>query len=198
MPPRSPEPREPVTALLQRSRQGDAGASSALFERLYHELRARARLVAADANVTLQPTALVHEAWLKLVPERDGNGFADRVHFLRTAAAAMRSVLVDSIRARKTLKRGGGEGDGGMRHQVELDLLADLYSERAVGLLPLDDALERLAGIDPQLAQVTELRFFAGLGMRECAEAMDVSLSTAERAWRTARAWLRTELNPAR
>lgn len=183
------EPQDPslVTSLLQRSRAGDEQAASQLFEHLYAELRARAQLVANDANATLQPTALVNEAWLKLVPNRTP-AFADRLHFLRAAAAAMRSVLIDHIRARKSQKRGGDAV------HFELDRLADLYSDRAVDLLALEEALQRLAALDTQLAQVVELRFFAGLEMREVAAALEVSLSTAERAWRTARAWLRTEL----
>ncbi len=178
-----------VTVLLRRSRAGDAAATSELFEQLYAELRARAQQIAGGAGATLQPTALVHEAWLKLVPDR-APAFNDRVHFMRAAAAAMRSVLVDHIRARKTRKRGGD------LVRIELDALADLYETRAVDLLALDEALRRLAAMDPQLAQVVELRFFAGLEMRDIAAALDVSLSTVERGWCTARAWLRTELSP--
>lgn len=176
-----------VTTLLQRSRAGDATAASALFEQLYGELHARAQVVAESAGATLQPTALVHEAWLKLVPQR-APAFADRMHFLRAAAAAMRSVLIDHIRARNAQKRGG------QAVRIELDNLADLYSDRAIDLLALEDALQRLAALDPQLAQAVELRFFAGLEMREVAAAMQTSLSSAERAWRTARSWLRSEL----
>lgn len=173
--------------LLRRSAAGDPDAASALFEQLYAELRARAQRVAGQAGATLQPTALVHEAWLKLVPERTP-AFADRLHFLRAAATAMRSVLVDHIRARNTDKRGG-------RHaHVELDALADVYATRAVDLLALDESLQRLGAMDPQLAQIVELRFFAGLEMREVAGALDVSLSTVERGWRTARTWLHAEL----
>lgn len=179
----------PVTLLLRRSAAGDPDAASALFEQLYGELRARAQRVAAQAGATLQPTALVHEAWLKLVPERTPS-FADRLHFLRAAAAAMRSVLVDHIRARNTDKRGGGR-----RAHVELDALADVYADRAVDLLALDEALQRLGAMDAQLAQIVELRFFAGLEMREVAAALDVSLSTVERGWRTARTWLHAELS---
>lgn len=186
-----PPPDEPhrVTSLLQRVREGDDAAASALFEQLYAELRARARAVAESAGATLQPTALVHEAWLKLVPDRSP-AFADRLHFLRAAAAAMRSVLVDHIRARNSQKRGGNAV------RVELDAIADLYTDRAIDLLSLEDAMQRLGALDPQLAQVVELRFFAGLEMRDVAAALETSLSTAERAWRTARAWLRTELQP--
>ncbi|MEZ6036876.1 MAG: sigma-70 family RNA polymerase sigma factor [Planctomycetota bacterium] len=187
MPPAEPTDPGEVTLLLQRSRAGDPAAASALFEQLYSELRARAQKVADGANATLHPTALVHEAWLKLVPERSPE-FADRLHFLRAAAAAMRSVLIDHFRARKTQKRSGRVVP------VELDHIADLYADRGVDLLTLEEALQRLAALDPQLAQVVELRFFAGLGMKEVADAMETSLSSAERAWRTARAWLHAEL----
>lgn len=176
-----------VTALLRRSSDGDPAAASALFEQLYGELRARAQLVAGRAGATLQPTALVHEAWLKLVPERSPS-FADRAHFLRAAAAAMRSVLVDHIRARRTQKRGGD------LQRVDLDAVADVYDARAVDLLGLDEAMARLAALDPQLAQIVELRFFAGLQMQEIGPVLAVSTSTVERGWRTACAWLRAEL----
>lgn len=176
-----------VTALLRRSSDGDPAAASALFEQLYGELRARAQLVAGRAGATLQPTALVHEAWLKLVPERSPS-FADRAHFLRAAAAAMRSVLVDHIRARRTQKRGGD------LQRIDLDAVAAVYDERAVDLLGLDEAMARLAGFDPQLAQIVELRFFAGLQMQEIGPVLAVSTSTVERGWRTACAWLRAEL----
>lgn len=188
MPPAEPTDPGEVTLLLQRSRAGDPAAASALFEQLYQELRARAQMVADGANATLHPTALVHEAWLKLVPERAPE-FADRLHFLRAAAAAMRSVLIDHFRARKTLKRAGKVVP------VELDHITDLYADRGVDLLTLEDALQRLAALDPQLAKVVELRFFAGLGMKEVADALEISLSSAERAWRTARAWLHAELD---
>lgn len=176
-----------VTALLRRASDGDQAAASELFAQLYAELRARAQSVAHRADATLQPTALVHEAWLKLVPDR-APSFADRTHFLRAAAAAMRSVLVDHIRARRTEKRGGD------RQRVELDAIADVYDRRAVDLLGLDESLQRLAAMDPQLAQIVELRFFAGLQMQEIGPVLGVSTSTVERGWRTASAWLRAEL----
>ena len=179
----------PITNLLHRSRAGDESAASELFERLYAELHQRAQLVAESANATLQPTALVHEAWLRLVPDRAPD-FADRLHFLRAAAAAMRSVLIDHVRRRRAKKRGGN------RVAVDIDALADLYAERAIDLVTFGDALQRLAAMDAQLAQLVELRFFAGMEMAEIATALGVSLSTVERAWRTARAWLRRELQP--
>ena len=177
----------PVTALLRRSSDGDPDAASALFSHLYAELHGRARQVAGSADATLQPTALVHEAWLKLIPERTPS-FADRAHFLRAAAKAMRSVLVDHIRARRTQKRGGD------RVRVELDAIADVYDRHPVDLPDLDEALRRLAELDPQLVQIVELRFFAGLQMQEIGPVIGASTSTVERGWRTASAWLRTQL----
>lgn len=185
------EPTDPgaVTLLLQRSRAGDPAAASALFERLYAELHDRARAVAGGRDATLHPTALVHEAWLKLVPERTP-AFADRLHFLRAAAAAMRSVLIDHLRARHAKKRAG-------RHvPVDLDEVADAFADRGGDLLCLEEALQRLGALDAQLVQIVELRFFAGLGMDDVAAALGVSLSSVERGWRTARAWLHAELRP--
>ncbi|MBL8753150.1 MAG: sigma-70 family RNA polymerase sigma factor [Planctomycetes bacterium] len=181
-----PEPAD-VTRLLQRAGTGDPAAASQLFEQLYADLRARAQLVNQQANSTLQPTALVHEAWLRLVPNRR-SPFADRNHFLRAAARAMRSVLVDHVRARKSQKRGGDLA------RVELDHVAGVYDARAVDLLVIDDAMQRLTDLDPELAQIVELRFFAGLQMQEVADVMGASLSTVERGWRTASAFLRAEL----
>ncbi|MCA8952761.1 MAG: sigma-70 family RNA polymerase sigma factor [Planctomycetes bacterium] len=177
-----------LTRLLDRLRDGDTAAASALFELLYADIKRRAQRIAADANATLQPTALVHEAWLKLVPERAPT-FADRAHFLRAAAAAMRSVLVDHIRARNTRKRGGAVA------HVDVAAVADIYEQRAIDLLGLDEAMRRLAEFDPQLAQIVELRFFAGVPAPEIAAVIGVSASTVERGWRTACAWLRAELD---
>lgn len=177
-----------MTTLLARVRDGDSDAASALFDLLYGDLRARAHaILRADAGATLQPTALVHEAWLKLVPGKQPS-IQDRSHFLRLAASAMRSVLVDHARARATGKRGGGA------QRVAIDDLCAVYQDRAIDLVALDDALSRLGRFDEQLARVVELRFFAGLEVAAVAETLAVSASTVERAWRTARTWLRAEL----
>lgn len=178
---------DPVQTLLQRMRDGDAAAASVLFEVLYADLRQRAQRVGQQASATLQPTALVHEAWLKLVP-RHGTPWADRAHFLRAAARAMRSVLVDHLRGRQRQKRGGD------LVRVELDEVAAVYDARAIDLLALDEAMERLAAVDADLAQIVELRFFAGLTMPEIAEVQATSLTTVERGWRMACAFLRSEL----
>ncbi|MGE3172373.1 MAG: ECF-type sigma factor [Planctomycetota bacterium] len=185
----APEPCS-ATVLLGRAQAGDERAAAQLFDLLYGELRRGARaILQQDAGCTLQPTVLVHEAWLKLVPGKQPS-VQDRAHFLRLAAAAMRSVLIDHLRARRTQKRGGGQ-------RVELDVVCELFTERAHDLLELDSALQRLQELDPMLARVVELRFFGGLEVAQVAEALEVSTSTVERAWRTARTWLRAELQPS-
>lgn len=178
---------ESATVLLARVRAGDATAPTQLFELLYGELRQRAQRIAGQRQGTLQPTAIVHEAWLRLIQDRSPT-FTDRQHFLRAAAAAMRCVLVDHVRARATDKRGG------TATRIELDTAVLAFTERAGSLLDLDQALRRLEERDPQLARLVELRFFAGLEMQEVADALAVSLSTVERGWRTARAFLHGEL----
>lgn len=181
-------PPEPVTSLLRAAQAGDGAAASRLFEQLYGELRASAHRLGNQHGATLQPTALVHEAWLKLMPDRDAS-FHDRSHFLRAAARAMRSVLIDHVRARRAQKRGGDA----MR--VELDGIAETYNQRAFDLLALDEAMHKLQGVDPSLAELVELRFFAGLPMQEVATTLGTSLSTVERSWRLASSFLRAELS---
>jgi RNA polymerase sigma factor (TIGR02999 family) len=183
----SPEPS--ATVLLQRYGAGDRAAADALMPLLYDELRkvAAGHLRHERAGHTLQPTALVHEAWIRLVddPARDVEG---RRHFLGLAARVMRRVLVDHARERNALKRGGGAAT------VTLDDAVALYEQRDLDVTDLDDALSRLNAMDPQLARIVELRFFAGLTNEEVAVAEALSLRTVERAWSTARAWLRGEL----
>ncbi len=175
--------------MLGLARGGDARASARLYDTLYGALHERAKRLMRSQGpaATLQATALVHEAWLKLA-NSGGACWNDRRHFLKVAARAMRQVLVDHARAKKTEKRGGG------RTRVEFDALFELFEERASDLVGLDEALERLADFDPELARVVDLRFFAGLSIEECAEVMRCSHATVERSWRTARTWLRSEL----
>lgn len=156
------------------------------FPPVYDELRrlAAARLADEPAGHTLQPTALVHEAYLRLA---DRPGFADRGHLLRAAAAAMRHVLVDHARARLADKRGGG------RRRVPLDETAR-WADSPADLLALNDALDRFAAEEPRKAELVTLRFFAGMTVPEAAEALGVSLATAERWWAFARAWLYADL----
>jgi len=129
---------------------------------------------------TLQPTALVHEAWMRLT----GGHFIDRGHFAAVAAKAMRSVLVDHARRRGTLKRGGG------RVRAELDGVLALFNESSPDLLALDDALRRLGENDPELARIVELRFFGGLSIEETARVLASSTASVTRGWRVARMWL--------
>jgi RNA polymerase sigma factor (TIGR02999 family) len=155
-----------------------------LLPLVYDELRklAAAKLAHESPGHTLDATALVHEAWLKLAEA--SIDWQDRTHFLRTAATAMRRILVDRARAKLTARRDGGQ-------RVELpDIAAPLPDEQ---LLALDEALVKLGESKPEYAQLVELRFFAGLTGDETAEALGVSPATADRMWRYARAWLKVE-----
>jgi len=164
---------------------GDAGEWDAIYRKLYELARWRMSRQAADH--TLQATALVHEAFLKL--ERgEGPLPAEHDELVALAASAMRSVLVDHARAKGRTKRPPRE------RRVELDDFAASYEARAHDLLALDEALVRLAGFDPRMARLVELRFFGGLTMEELAGVLDLPKRTAEREWQTARAWLRREL----
>ncbi len=160
-----------------------------LYERVYDQLKLLARRVRAGrAGETLNTTALVNEAYLKLVASK-GQAWNDRAHFFAIAARAMRQILVDGARRRMASKRGGGDW------LVSLDEAAHPAPVRAEQLLALDEALSRLALMDPRRAAVVELRYFAGLSVPETARALDVSSATVERDWRTARAWLATALS---
>ena len=176
-----------VTELLARLRRGDAGAAEALLPRVYDELRALARRAMADerAGHTLQATALVHEAWVRLA---GGDAAADRSAFLRVAARAMRQVLIDHARRRGALKRGGGAANEG------LDAVLVEVEAHSPDVLALESALERLGAVDASLAQLVELRFFAGLTIEETARVLETSHATVERRWAMARMYLRREL----
>lgn len=178
-----------ATVLLRRVGEGDASARASLFDLVYGELHrlARGHMRHQAPAHTLQPTALVHEAWMRLV-DPDA-AWKDREHFLSVASRAMRSVLVDHARRRGAKKRGGELA------RIPLDQALDLYQERAQDLVGLDAALEKLFSEDAELGRVVELRFFGGLAMPEVAKVIGASLSTAERQWRLARAWLRAELD---
>jgi RNA polymerase sigma factor (TIGR02999 family) len=178
--------------LLSAAQTGDAKAAEDLAARLYADLHELARREMADErrNHTLQPTALVHEAYLRLVA--GGAAFADRESFCAAAATTIRRVLVDHARRRARDKRGGGQ----LRVPLEgLEVAEPLADE---DLLSLDDALARLAAFDPTKARLVELRFFAGLSMTELARTLGASESTVQREWRVARAWLRAHLGEAR
>lgn len=161
-------------------------AAEALFPIIYGELRDLAGRVLRGERPghTLQPTALVHEAWLRLIGQQDAT-FNDRGHFLSVAAMAMRRILVNHAKARGAAKRGGGAP------VVVLDEALAVFEDRAVDLIALDEAIDRLAEIDDRQARVVELRFFTGLSVDETAQVMDISPRTVHREWLMARAWLR-------
>jgi RNA polymerase sigma factor (TIGR02999 family) len=183
-----------VTGLLQAWSAGDASALDALFPIVYDELRQRAGRVLQREGVghTLQPTALVHEVYLRLVDQQRVQ-WEGRTQFFAVAARVMRRVLVDHARARLTDKRGAGA-----KHVTLIDaqLGSDSSTDReAIDLLSLDDALQRLAEFDPRKARLVELRYFAGLSIPDAAEALGVSQATVIRDWNVARRWLHRELS---
>jgi RNA polymerase sigma factor (TIGR02999 family) len=178
-----------VTHLLQQWSDGDREALDRLVPMLYEHLRrlAHQRLRREGESPSLNTTALVHEAYLKLVDLRRAR-FRDRAHFLAMASRVMRRLLVDHARARRAAKRGGGAG--------ALELSEELWiSEPQVeAISELDDALQRLEVVDPRQSQILEQRYFGGLSLEETAEAVGVSLATVKRELRFARAWLAAEL----
>lgn len=178
-----------VTALLLAWREGDQGALDRLVPVVYDELHrmAQRQLRGERRDHTLQPTALVNEAFLRLIDVRRIQ-WQDRSHFLAMSARLMRRVLVDSARARAYQKRGGGAV------RVSLDPEAIALDERPTDLVELDHALDALAKEDPRKSQVVELRFFGGLTVDETAEALKVSTDTITRDWKMARVWLFREL----
>ncbi|MDH3269904.1 MAG: ECF-type sigma factor [Gemmatimonadota bacterium] len=177
-------PTPPTLELIRAARDGDRSAVDELFALAYDELRSLAQLIRArGAGETLNTTALVHEAYLKLQPER-GLDLQDKAHFTRIVARAMRQVLIDAARRRVAEKRGGGMTD------VTLDEALGSATLRDQDLVQLDDALQELEGLDPRRASIVECRFFGGLTVEETAVALGVSAPTVKRDWRVARAWL--------
>lgn len=183
-----------ITQLLRQSAGGDQEAQARLFESVYGDLhRIAVRVFAGErAGQTLQPTALLHEAFLKMSSGATVE-YQDRVHFFAVAARQMRRILVDHARARKAEKRWG---------DVTLTILPDIpdpgssTAKSAFDLLAVNDALEELAELDARTAQVVDLRFFGGLTEEETAEALGVSVSTVRLDWRFARGWLIDRLDP--
>lgn len=178
-----------ITALLDEWSRGNARALDQLLPLVYQELRriAKRQLRREREGHTLQPTALVHEAYLRLVDQRQVD-WRCRAHFFGVAAQVMRRILVDDARRHNALKR----GDGVQRVSIEEALETPGRDE--ISVLELDDALGRLEAIDRGLAQIVELRAFGGLTVEEAAQVLKVSASTAKREWRTAKAWLAREL----
>ena len=178
-----------ATELLAAYRRGDRAAFDKLFAMVYSELRFKAHklLQSQPAGHTLSTTALVHESYLKLV-RAERLTPQDRSHFLALAARAMRMVLVSYARNHAADKRGGGATS------LDLDEALVLSNERAGQMIALDEALEKLSGLNDRLSQTVELRFFGGLTIEETAEALDVAPSTVKLDWQKARAWLHREL----
>jgi RNA polymerase sigma factor (TIGR02999 family) len=179
-----------VTQLLQAIDRGEAQRVDELLPLVYDELRAMARQKLRNERHghTLDATALVHEAYLRLVRSEDPHGFGGRGHFFAAAAEAMRRILVDSARRRLRVKRGGA------RQRVELSDSVATLPRNDADLLALDEALERLAAVDPRKAQLVKLRYFAGLTGEEAARSLGVGISTADRDWAYAKAWLFREM----
>jgi RNA polymerase sigma factor (TIGR02999 family) len=170
---------------------GRADASELLIPLVYAELHDLAShfMRSERAQHTLQPTALVHDAYLRLVDQRNST-WQGRAHFYGVAAQAMRRILVDHARRKRATKR-----EGGQRVTLADDVSVETAAERSIDLIALDDALEKLAAIDGRYAKVVELRFFAGLEVEEVAEALQVSPATVKRDWTFAKAFLQRELD---
>lgn len=182
-----------VTLLLDAAAGGDRKAAAELLPLVYGELRklAAARMAEEAGERTLQPTALVHEAYLRLVGPAEENRWNSRGHFFGAAAEAMRRILIDDARRRKADKRGGDFG----REELHPDIAA--AKEKPENLLALDEALDRLAEEDAVKADVVKLRFFGGLTLPQAAAALGISERTAGRHWSYARAWLREAVEGA-
>lgn len=187
----SPAPREQITALLLELDGGDARAADLLVPLLYDELRriASRQLRRESAGHTLQTTALVHEAWLRLV-DQTRIRWINRAHFFAVASRLMRRILVDHARRVNAGKRGGGW------RRLDLDDAEIPLEERAGVLVQLDEALERLAALNPRLTRVVECRFFGGMTEEETAAALGVTDRTVRRDWVKAKAWLQQALEP--
>lgn len=180
-----------VTELLHAWSDGDPTAIDKLIPLIYDEIRRIAEhyLRRERSDHTLQPTALVHEAYLRLVDQKRTE-WKNRAYFFGAAAQIMRRILVDHARQHAAAKRGGAE-----QHRVTLDEDIALVEGRDVNLLALDNALRKLAEIDPQKSRIVELRFFSGLSIEETAEVIKVSPATVTRQWRTVKAWLHREVS---
>lgn len=179
-----------VTLILSRIEQGDPHAAEQLLPLVYDQLRklAYAKMAHEKPDQTLQATALVHEAYIRLVDVDKAHHWDSRGHFFAAAAESMRRIIIEGVRRRRRLKRGG---DRVRLDADELDLVLNLPDER---LLAIDEAIEKLEREDPSAAALVKLRFFAGMSISEAAEALGTSRTNAYKQWAYARAWLRTEV----
>jgi len=179
-----------VTQILQQIESGDPSAAEHLLPLVYEELRklAAARMVQESPDHTLQATALVHEAYLRLVDVDRVQHWDSRGHFFAAAAEAMRRILVEQARRKAGPKAGGG------RQRVELSAVAGEIAGPQIDLVALNDALDALAAADARAAELVKLRFFAGLNREQAAEALGVSVATADNDWAYAKGWLQVEL----
>ena len=182
-----------VTRILTDIEQGNAQASEELLPLVYNELRRMAahKMASEPAGHTLQPTALVHEAWLKLV-DSSSQSWQNRAHFFGAAAEAMRRILIDRARRKLAARHGGGAG------RVDVDEIDFAAPAKDDELLAVHEALDALAGHDPRKAELVKLRYFAGLSIDEAAEVLGISAPTAKRDWTYARAWLFREIGSGR
>jgi len=181
---------KPATRMLRAATHGDSGAAQDLLPLVYEELRTLARswLKREGPGQTLQPTALVHEAYLRLVGD-DDPGWEGRGHFFAAAARAMRRILVDRAREKMAKKRGGE------RHRVSADLVEPMVEPPSEEVLAVDEAVKRLEEEDPRKGQIVNLRYFARMTAAETAAALGISVGTVGREWRYIRAWLECELS---
>lgn len=180
-----------VTHILSQIEHGDSAAAEQLLPLVYEELRklAAARLAQERPGQTLQATALVHDAYLKLVDTEKARHWNSRGHFFGAAAEAMRRILVDSAKRKQSAKRGG------QLQRVALDDDQIVAPSRSIDLIALDEALDRLAVHDSRKAELVKLRYFAGLTIRQAADALRISESTADADWAYARSWLRVHID---
>jgi RNA polymerase sigma factor (TIGR02999 family) len=180
-----------VTQILSAIERGEAHAAEKLLPLVYDELRSLAakKMAHEPPGQTLEATALVHEAYLRLVDRKCPQAWNSRGHFLAAAAEAMRRILVERARHKKTIKAGGD------RHRVELADVALSAAGPDTDLLALNEALDKLERTDPRLASLVKLRFFAGLTIEAAAEALNIATSTADSDWAYARSWLRLEMD---
>jgi RNA polymerase sigma factor (TIGR02999 family) len=187
-----------ITRLLRAWSRGDSAALDRLTPLVYEQLHRMARVYMRNERLghTLQPTALVNEAFLRLVDTRDLD-WTDRTHFFAVSARVMRRILVDAARSRGAIKRGGHADRAEHTTAVNVDALPARAAQMSAQVCALDDALNTLAKIDPRRAQVIELRFFGGLTVEETSQVLQVSPQTVMRDWKLARAWLARELSQA-